>query len=87
MHDDAPIVVRTLSGGPAEQAGLAANDRVVAIDNAPTSGLPLADVVVRLRGAEGSPVLLTLRRNGVDIETQLVRRDMTRTESGYTARQ
>ena len=87
MREEAPIVVRTLRGGPAEQAGLEAEDRLVAIDHSPIRGLALADVVVRLRGKEGTPVTVTVQRGKVAIETELVRHSMERTTSGYTARE
>jgi C-terminal processing protease CtpA/Prc len=86
MREEAPTVVRTLRGGPAEQAGLEAEDRLVAIDHSPTRGMALADIVVRLRGQEGSPVSVTVQRGAVAIETQLIRHGMERTDEGYAAR-
>ena len=87
MREELPIVVKTLRGGPAEQAGLEADDRLVAIDHSPIRGLALADVVVRLRGREGSKVGVTVQRGKVAIDTELVRHSMERTQTGYTARE
>jgi len=87
MQEHAPIVVRTLRGGPAEQAGLEANDKLMEIDHAPIRGLELADVVVRLRGKEGTPVEVTIQRGKVAIETELVRHSMAKAGGDYTARE
>lgn len=86
MRDGAPSVVRTLDGGPAASAGLEPNDRVVAIDHVPTQGMALADVVVRLRGEEGSKVDVTLKRGEVEVVTTIKRTAMERSTSGYSAR-
>ncbi|MFE1176017.1 S41 family peptidase [Streptomyces sp. NPDC058773] len=66
-------VSRVQPGGPAARAGLAAGDRLRAIDGHTTRDVPVTDVVARLRGAvpgssrgaaaaAGSPVTLDLRR-------------------------
>jgi len=49
--------------GPAWGAGLRPGDRIVEVDGAPVSELPLADVVRRLRGPIGSEVQLTIQRD------------------------
>lgn len=48
--------------GPARQAGLAPDDRIVAIDGHPVAGLGTEEVVERLRGPVGSEVLLDVQR-------------------------
>ncbi len=85
MSGDTPAVVRTIDGGPAQTAGLQANDRVIAIDDVPVAGLGLADVVVRLRGREGSSVDLTCQRDGQRFRALLVRRGLRKTGDDYEA--
>ena len=49
---------------PAERAGLRAHDRIVRINEEPTAGLTLEDVVARLHGAIGSGLDLYWERDG-----------------------
>eukprot|EP00892_Ulva_mutabilis_P011902 jgi/Ulvmu1/9084/UM005_0179.1 len=53
-------VVAPVAGGPAERAGVRAQDCVDAIDGTPTAGLSLYDVAERLQGPEGSQVELRI---------------------------
>lgn len=57
-------VVRVTDGAPAVQAGILPGDAIVAVDGWPTKGVPLPDVVARVRGGEGKPVILSIRRDG-----------------------
>lgn len=86
MKDDGPEVVKTIDGGPASKAGLEPADMVLAIDHVPVRGLALADVVVRLRGKEGSEVDVTLLRQGVEVSTRIMRTSMQKSTGGYTTR-
>jgi carboxyl-terminal processing protease len=56
------IVMTPVDGTPAERAGLRPGDRILRIDNEPTPGIPLLDVVRKLRGPLGTPVILTIWR-------------------------
>ncbi|MDQ6604816.1 MAG: PDZ domain-containing protein, partial [Chloroflexota bacterium] len=53
-----------IPGGPAEAAGIKAGDVVVAIDGKDLSSVPKEDRAIGIRGAEGTPVRLTIRRAG-----------------------
>ena len=69
--DVAPLTVQCpLPGGPAEEAGLQVGDRIVAVDGTDLTDVPAADILDRakdlLRGAEGTPVRLTIDRDGMD---------------------
>ncbi|MCW5773673.1 MAG: S41 family peptidase [Rhodospirillaceae bacterium] len=55
-------VVSVMPGTPAEAAGLRADDSIVRIAGRPTLGLELREIVQRLRGPEGSRVVLTISR-------------------------
>ena len=61
VQDDATgelMVSSPVVSGPAWQAGIAAGDRILAIDGLPTHGVPLARLVTLLRGPIGTTVLL-----------------------------
>jgi carboxyl-terminal processing protease len=65
--DSAETEVRILSvlpDGPAEHAGLKADDRIISIDGTPTSTLTRDQVVQRLRGPAGTRVLVGIERSG-----------------------
>ncbi|MFJ3965329.1 S41 family peptidase [Streptomyces sp. NPDC090036] len=77
---DGMIEVDTVQpGSPAARAGLLAGDRLLSVDGQAVTGLAVADVVALLRGEAGTPVVLNLSRNGVDL-TETVRREQLRTE-------
>jgi carboxyl-terminal processing protease len=56
------VVAAPVVGGPAWRAGIAAGDRIQAIDGVPTRHVPLDECVARLRGHPGAPVSLRMRR-------------------------
>jgi carboxyl-terminal processing protease len=66
-------VVSAIENGPAQKAGIVAGDRIVAIDRAPVAGLPLPQVVARLRGPLDSRILLTVSRGKKPIEFAVTR--------------
>jgi carboxyl-terminal processing protease len=49
-------------GTPADRAHLAANDRILAIDDRPTEGLDIDEVLALMRGDPGTVVRLTIQR-------------------------
>jgi carboxyl-terminal processing protease len=51
-----------IPGGPAEAAGVKANDVIVAIDGKDVASMPKADRTTSIRGPEGTSVRLTIRR-------------------------
>jgi C-terminal processing protease CtpA/Prc len=59
-----PVVVRTIRGGAAEQAGILPGDVLVEIEGVSTRGWDLADVIAALRGGRGSSVFVSARRDG-----------------------
>ncbi|MEU2626592.1 S41 family peptidase [Kitasatospora sp. NPDC007106] len=65
-RDGSTAVSAVQPGGPAARAGIAAGDRLVAVDGARADGLPVTEVVARLRGSAGAPtdrtVALTVSR-------------------------
>ncbi|MDE5962441.1 MAG: PDZ domain-containing protein [Alistipes sp.] len=55
-------VVNTIAGGPAEQAGIRPNDRIVRVDTVDAIGFRTIDVPKHLRGQTGSRVELDIVR-------------------------
>jgi carboxyl-terminal processing protease len=53
-----------IPGGPAEAAGVKANDVIVAIDGKDVASMAKADRTTPIRGPEGTSVRLTIRRPG-----------------------
>ncbi|MEU8433949.1 S41 family peptidase [Streptomyces sp. NPDC029216] len=72
-------VDRVQPDSPAERAGLRAGDRLLSVDGRSVTGLAVADVVARLRGEAGTPVVLRLSRDGADL-TETVRREELRAD-------
>ncbi|MBX9945614.1 MAG: PDZ domain-containing protein [Reyranella sp.] len=61
--DDKKIMVRGVQdGSPAAKAGLQVGDQILAIDGENMVDRPLSDIVRHLRGAIGTPVVLTVLR-------------------------
>lgn len=63
--NDTIYVLEVINGGAAEEAGLLAGDRIIAVDgdNIAGNGVTENDVFSRLRGPEGTPVEVTVKRH------------------------
>ncbi|WP_127585584.1 S41 family peptidase [Paenibacillus koleovorans] len=77
-QDDAGArIVEVFANSPAQETGLAAGDRITAVDGKPAAGLTLDAIAGAIRGAAGSEVtLLLLRGDGSTKIISLVRRDV-----------
>ena len=78
-----PIVERVLAGSPAEQAGVKIGDKIVAIDEEPTQGLPFGEIVFKIRGKTGSQLSLKLDRAGRTIWSVMPRGSLKRVDEDY----
>jgi carboxyl-terminal processing protease len=80
MTDGLVRVVEPMPDTPAARAGLQAGDLIVRFDDQPVLGMALADAISRMRGAPGTPIALTIRREGRADEFKVsVTRDTIRT--------
>lgn len=68
LREDWLTVVAPIEGTPADQAGLLAGDRIVAINGKPTRGIALQDAVDQLRGKIGTAVKVGIARPVPDAE-------------------
>lgn len=67
IQDEELVVIAPLEGSPAEKVGITAGDRVVKIDARNTRDIESVMEALRLlRGKKGSPVTLTIMRDGFD---------------------
>jgi carboxyl-terminal processing protease len=67
------VVISPIDGSPASRAGVKPKDVITAIDGKSTKGMTTEDAVRLIRGKEGTPVTLTLRRKGETIVLPLTR--------------
>jgi carboxyl-terminal processing protease len=73
-QDGALVIVRVITGSPAEQAGVLANDRILSVDGQSTATLSTDQAANLLQGADGSLVALTLAAPGQQPRQLNVRR-------------
>ncbi|MET0771952.1 MAG: S41 family peptidase [Candidatus Limnocylindrales bacterium] len=74
LGDGCELVVEgVLPGSPAEQGGVLAGDRLVAVDDRSVEGSTIDEVVDRVRGPRGTDVRLSLLRDGQPVELTLTR--------------
>ncbi|MEW5893126.1 MAG: PDZ domain-containing protein [Pseudomonadota bacterium] len=62
----APRLALVAAGSPAEQAGLQAGDRLLAVDGKATTGLREDEIIKLVRGEPGTAVRLSIQRDGWD---------------------
>jgi carboxyl-terminal processing protease len=60
--DRTPQIITPFRNGPAYRAGIRPGDLLVAVDGKTTKGVELGTVVKWLRGNDGEPVVMTVRR-------------------------
>jgi carboxyl-terminal processing protease len=62
VEEGVPQVISAIEGTPASAAGIEPGDRIVKADGQPIVGMDIGEVVRRLRGKPGTPVVLTIAR-------------------------
>lgn len=75
MHNSAITVISPLKGTPADRAGMQPGDIILKIDDVLTQGMNVDEAVELIRGERGTPVVLTVLREGGSepIEVEIVR--------------
>lgn len=78
-------VVSPIKKSPAEKAGVLPKDMITAVDGKSIQGMSSSEAVLLIRGEKGTPVTLTITRNGVDepIDVEIVR-DVIPIETVYS---
>lgn len=68
-------VVSPIKNSPAEKAGLLPKDKITAVDGESIQGMSSSEAVLLIRGEKGTPVTLTVRRDGIaePMEVKIVR--------------
>jgi len=86
IRDDYPTVISPMEGSPAWAVGLHSGDVIVRIDGAGTAGMSVEDVADKLRGAAGTHVQLSVRREGedADVEYSIERREIVTKSVPYS---
>lgn len=75
MKDKVLLVVSPIEGTPGDKAGIKSGDQIIKIDGEDTKDMLLDAAVNKIRGPEGSQVVLTIRRGNEEV------RDYTLTRS------
>ena len=81
MENGVIKVVSPIDDTPASKAGIMANDLIIKIDGENIDGLTLNEAVDKMRGKIGSPINLTIKRDGRDPFDQKLVRDRIRVQS------
>jgi carboxyl-terminal processing protease len=64
VRDDFPTVISPLDGTPAYSLGIQSGDVIIDIEGESTRGMPIDEVVGKLRGPEGTKVTIKIKREG-----------------------
>lgn len=75
---DTLMVTNVIDGGPSKKAGIQSGDRIIKVDdeNIASKGIDIKQVHDKLKGSFGTPVKLTIIRNGKEIEYPIFRGDI-----------
>ena len=78
MEEGELIVVSPIAGGPAEEKGVKAGDRILEVDGVSTAGMTLTEALLMIRGPEGTWVTLLILHEGetAPIEIEILRREI-----------
>ncbi|MGB2854237.1 MAG: S41 family peptidase [Dehalococcoidia bacterium] len=78
IKDGELTVVSPIAGGPAEEQGVRAGDKILEIDGEPTSGMNLTEAVLNIRGPQGTEVTLLILHQGetTPVEIEIIREEV-----------
>lgn len=78
------VIIEPINGGPAQAAGLAAGDAILAVDGESTQGWTVEKAVLAIRGPSGTDVTLTIRHVDSTTEDVVITRDVIQVQSVMT---
>jgi carboxyl-terminal processing protease len=82
MEDGFVKVISPIDDTPAQRAGVQAGDLIIRLDDTPVKGMSLSDAVNLMRGKPGTPIRLTIVREGQEKPLEIsVKRDIIRVKS------
>ena len=82
MEDGFVKVISPIDDTPAQRAGVKAGDLVVRLDETPVKGMTLNEAVKLMRGKKGTPITLTIVREGEDKPLKItIVRDIIKVQS------
>lgn len=82
MEDGFVKVIAPIDDTPAQRAGVLAGDLIIRLDDRPVKGMTLNEAVQVMRGKPGSPIVLTIVREGVEKPIKLtILRDVIHVKS------
>lgn len=73
LREEKPTIIRVLKDNPAEKAGLAAGDQIVAVNDQAAAGQTVDKVVANVRGEAGTTVKISVLRAGSPKEFTVTR--------------
>ncbi len=73
LKNNRVVVIAPLKNSPAERTGVRSGDYVSKVDDQSTKGWTLPQVVSKIRGKKGTPVKLTLERDGKENDLTITR--------------
>jgi carboxyl-terminal processing protease len=71
------VVIATIPDSPAEDAGLRPGDVLVSVEGEPLAGITFDEATARVRGEEGTEVMIGIERDGETFEVTLERKSVT----------
>lgn len=74
VKDKILTVIAPIEGTPGEKAGIKSGDQIVKIDGQETKTMALDEAVGKIRGQEGTQVVLTILRQGSELQDYAVTR-------------
>ncbi len=76
-RDGSLTAMRVFPDSPAQRGGLADGDAIVGIDGEPTQPLSVSEAVEKIRGAAGSQVVLSVKRQDASLQVSITRGEVT----------
>jgi carboxyl-terminal processing protease len=80
-EDQMLTIIAPIEDTPAYRVGVKAGDKIMEIDGKPTKGMNTAEAVQILRGRPGTPVTITVKRDGKEVIPFVITRDIIRIKS------